>query len=134
MGGSRGCCKGCFAAMAESRGWITLDPGLVHGGPGKHLVGNSALALSVQLEAGRGECLRGGHAWPVGGGWRACGWPGSLEDVPKPWGLVGDRAECLISQCYVHRVSLQLHHGIEPLGATDSPNIYIAINVNPLTG
>lgn len=46
--------------MAESRGWITLDPGLVHGGPGKHLVGNSALALSVQLEAGRGECLGGG--------------------------------------------------------------------------
>lgn len=98
MGGSRGCCKGCSAAMAESRGWITLDPGLVHGGPGKHLVGNSALALSVQLEAGRGECLGGGHAWPVGGGWRACGWPGSLEEVPKPWGLVGDRAECLISQ------------------------------------
>lgn len=57
----------------------------------------------------------------------------SLEQVTRPWGLVGNWAESLVSQCYVHQISLQQHHGIEPLGDTDSPSTYMPVNVNPST-
>lgn len=118
------------AAKAGSCGWVTLDHGLVPGEPGKcsgwHLMGNSAPWLGVQVDVGSAERLPGG--------WRTCGWQGSLVEVTKPWRLVGNPAESRLSQCYVHRVSLQLHYGIEPVGDADSPNTYIPINVNPLAG
>lgn len=91
------------AAKAEGCGWITLDPGLVPGEPGKcsgwPVAGNSALWLPVQVHTGRAERLPGGPclAW-VGAG-ELMGGQSSLEEVTKPWRLVGNRAESLTSQC-----------------------------------
>lgn len=109
------------AAKAEGCGWIILEPGLMPGEPGKcsgwHAAGNSALWLPVQAHTGRAERLPGGAGELMGG-------QSSPEEVTKPWRLVGNRAESLTSQCYVHRVSLQLHHGIEPVGLTVEIHMY----------
>lgn len=82
----------------------------------------------------QGEGLPGGHAWPVVGGRSVCG-PAEPTGGNKtnPWRLVGNQTGSLLSQCYIHQLSLQLHHGIEALGDAECPNAYIQINVNPLS-
>lgn len=57
----------------------------------------------------------------------------SLE-VRRAWRPVGNRAVILLGWCYIHQVSLQVHHGIEPSGDSDSPNMYIQININSFSG
>lgn len=77
----------------------------------------------------QGEGLLGRYAWPVVGGQSVCG-PAEPTggNHTNPWRLVGNQTGSLLSQCYIHQLSLQLHCDIEPLG-----DAYVQINVNPLS-
>lgn len=95
--------------------------------------GSPALGIGTQLDIGRVRACWGGTR----GLWLGASVCGPAEPAggnhTNPWRLVGIRTGSLLSQCYIHQLSLQLHCDIEPLGDAECPNAYIQISVNPLS-